>query len=450
MAISIQDQYVYPLISRNDIDGLAPQIESKFNELIRHTGAGNDFLGWLDLPQKMLDDKVMWEQIRQLSEKWKNRQISHIVVIGIGGSYLGAKAVTEVLQPALTENSFPQLIFCGHHLSGLYLDNLCNFLKTVSFGIIVISKSGTTLEPAIAFRVIRQLMSDLFGEAESNNRIISVTDASKGALRKLTMQFDWPSFYIDDSVGGRYSVLSPVGIVPLYLAGINVHRILEGAYDMRTQCFSDHRIHNNPALHYAALRYLLYQSGRKTELLATFQPELQYFIEWWKQLFGESDGKENRGIFPAGVIFSTDLHSMGQYIQEGVRTIFETFIIVQNKSGMITVPDSQGNEDGLNYLTGRKVSEINHLAEKATMLAHYEGDVPVIGLSIERCDEFTLGQLIYFFEFACAIGGYLLGVNPFDQPGVEAYKQNMFALLGKPGMEVKTSEILSKLGRIND
>ncbi len=447
MAIRIHNQYVHPFIAEKDIEKITPQVENEFNKLISRLGAGNDFLGWLDLPSVMLDDLSFWDLTGRVTEQWKSKNISHIVIIGIGGSYLGSRAVAEALRPVFTPGSFPQLVFCGHHMSGIYLDNLCEFLKSVSFGTVVISKSGTTLEPAVAFRVIRKQMTEIFGEEETNNRIISITDRSKGALRKLTGNFGWPSFCINDSVGGRYSVLSPVGLVPLALAGFDIRRILEGAYDMRSLCMKSHDISQNPAVHYAVLRYLLYRSGRKIEILASFQPELQFFIEWWKQLFGESDGKENKGIFPSGVIFSTDLHSMGQYIQEGLRVIFETFVIFRNKSGIITVPCSSGNEDGLNYLAGRSVSEINHLAEQATMLAHYEGNVPVIGISAERCDEYSLGMLIYFFEFACAVGGYLLEVNPFDQPGVEAYKKNMFALLGQPGIEDKTAEILTKLGK---
>jgi glucose-6-phosphate isomerase len=445
MSITIHDQLAKPFIRAEAFEQLSVTLLGCHSQLIGQTGAGNDFLGWMDLPDRMLEDKGMWSETKRLSELWKEKRITHILVIGIGGSYLGARAIYDALRGQFSQNAAPKLLFCGHHMSAQYLDELIWFLKTVSFGVIVISKSGTTLEPALVFRIIRKLLNEKHGLQEANQRIIAITDAKSGALRNLTNQSGWPSFQIEDTVGGRYSVLSPVGLVPLFLAGIDVRKMLQEASAMRQICINKKTPEENPALHYAALRYLFYLSGRHAEILASFQPELQYFIEWWKQLFGESDGKDKKGIFPSGAVFSTDLHSMGQYIQDGMRILFETFLIIEQKPGSIVVPASSGNEDGLDYLNGRNISEINHLAEKATMLAHFEGNAPVIGISVGQLDEASFGSLIYFFEFACAIGGYLLMVNPFDQPGVEAYKRNMFALLGKPGMENQTLEILSKL-----
>jgi glucose-6-phosphate isomerase len=445
MSITISDSLAKKFISESSYEQLQSVVVEKHKMLTEQIGAGNEFLGWLDLPERMLNDNDFWDKASQISQSWTSKNITHIVVIGIGGSYLGSKAIYEALGNPFGVQGKPELIFAGHHMSADYLDKMCQFLKNVSFGLIVISKSGTTLEPALAFRILRTLLSEAYGQQEADRRIVSITDASKGALRQLTNETAWPSFIIEDSVGGRYSVLSPVGIIPLLLAGYDVKALLEGALEMQHICHNETHIEKNPALKYAALRYLLYESGKQTELLASFQPEFQYFAEWWKQLFGESDGKGQKGIFPASVVFSTDLHSMGQYIQEGLRTIFETFIIFTKKPGNMVFPSSKNDEDGLNYLAGRPVAEVNNMAEQATMLAHMEGDVPVIGILTESLNPSNLGQLIYFFEFACAIGGYLLGVNPFDQPGVEAYKKNMFALLGKPGMENETKEILRKL-----
>lgn len=445
MEIQIIDRFTDEFVSKDEIGKIIPRLRLIHRSLIEHTGEGSDFHGWLDLPLRMENDGIFWEKLDKLSCEWKSKLITHIVVVGIGGSYLGTKAIYEVLKLPFSRTDMPELIFAGHHMSASYLDDLCHFLMDKSFGVVVISKSGTTLEPALAFRILRQLLIDQFGEIESNHRIISITDSEKGALRAMTNESEWPSFIIEDSVGGRYSVLSPVGIVPLAMAGIDVRSLLNGASLMQKLCVTQDTYEKNIALHYAAIRYVLLKSGKMVEILASFQPEMQYFIEWWKQLFGESDGKQKNGIFPAGVVFSTDLHSMGQYIQDGLRIIFETFIIVRNKPGNMLFPGSVKNEDGLNYLNGRKVTEVNSLAEQATMLAHYEGQVPVIGISVPDLSETSLGGLVYFFEFACAIGGYLLEINPFDQPGVEAYKKNMFALMGKPGMEKMTEEILKKL-----
>jgi len=425
------------------------QIELAHNQLINHTGLGNEFHGWMDLPERMLNDESFWTSTETIQLQWKKLNIQKIVVIGIGGSYLGTKAIYEALKPPFSDFDAPELIFAGHHMSAAYLDNLVKHLNNINFGIVIISKSGTTLEPAMAFRILKEKLISNFGVEGADQRIIAITDASKGALRKMVNTSGWTSFSIDDSVGGRYSVFSPVGIVPLLLVGIDMKSMLTAALQMQSVCIKKTNATENPALMYAAIRTLLFKENKTTEILSTFQPELQYLIEWWKQLFGESDGKNLSGIFPAGAIFSTDLHSMGQYIQEGLRVIFETFMIIKNKPGDMSFPSSDHDEDGLEYLAGRKVKEINSMAEQATMIAHHEGGVPVIGISIDSLNVKSLGELMYFFEFACAIGGYLLGINPFDQPGVEAYKKNMFALLGKPGMEKETASLHEKIKSMN-
>lgn len=445
MNIKINTNFADSFVSKNELEKLKPYLEFYHKSLVEKTGKGNDFLGWLDLPTEILNDNSLFEKVQSIKEKWEKLKITHIVVIGIGGSYLGTKAVSEALISEFDQSNNPKLIFAGHHMSSSYLNSLFQILDKLSFGVIVISKSGTTLEPALAFRLIKQKLVDRFGEENCNDRIVAITDKSKGALRKLANLNSWSSFDIADDIGGRYSVLSPVGIVPLMLAGLNVKELINGAIEAEKFLKSKFSFEDNPALKYAAIRYLLYNSGKPVELLVSFNPELQYFAEWWKQLFGESDGKDNKGIFPGSAIFSTDLHSMGQYIQEGLRVLFETFISVEGSDSSLVVPKTSADEDGLNYLAGREVAEINSKAAKATMLAHYEGNVPVIEISIPEMNEFNLGSLMYFFEFACAISGYLLDVNPFNQPGVEAYKLNMFALLGKPGMENETQEILRKL-----
>lgn len=444
MPVTVNNSLTKNFLSSKEYDEISLKMPEIHHSLIHKTGAGNDFLGWLELPSRMLADSAFWSQSEYIVSEWKKKQLSYIIVIGIGGSYLGAKAIYEALTKPFTSGEHPKLIFAGHHISATYLEELTSFFKDKPFGIIVISKSGTTLEPALAFRILRQLLIEQCGLSEANKRIVAITDPAKGALRQMTDQAGWPSFVIEDDIGGRYSVLSPVGIFPLMFAGIDVKQLLSGAHEMQQLCFNNADVVHNPALQYALLRFLISQT-KPIEILATFQPELLFFIEWWKQLFGESDGKQNKGIFPAGAVFTTDLHSMGQYIQEGQRILFETFIVVSNKPGTVVFPYSGSNEDGLDYLAGKKVSEINTLAEKATMLAHYEGGVPVIGIEIPDLTETSIGKLIYFFEFACAAGGYLLNINPFDQPGVEAYKKNMFALMAKPGMEQQTAEILEKI-----
>lgn len=444
MDIEINSRFAGNNIHEGIDEPLRENVKNAFNSLVNHTGKGSDFHGWMDLPQRMLHDQTMISEIDGIIESWKDLGITHVVVIGIGGSYLGTKALFDILCKEQGGCGM-QLLFAGHHIGAQYHKNLLNQLREISFGVVVISKSGTTLEPALAFRLIRNLATEMYGKFGAAKRIVAVTDAAKGALRKLADRSGWKSFVIEDSVGGRYSVLSPVGLVPLAMAGVDYKSLLQGALKAQNHLFSNATFEKNQALQYAVLRYLLYKNGRAIEMLVSFTPEFQYLIEWWKQLFGESDGKDAKGVFPAGALFSTDLHSMGQYIQEGPRSMFETFLTVKNDENVVAVPSDNEDDDGLNFLTGRSMSEINSLAAKATMLAHFEGNVPVLDIQIPDVSPHSLGQLMYFFEFSCAIGGYLLDVNPFDQPGVEAYKKNMFALLGKPGMESETNSILAKL-----
>jgi len=359
-----------------------------------------------------------------------------IVVVGIGGSYLGARAVIEALQPYFNTNEngekTTEIVYAGTHLSEDYLHDLLHWLNNKEYSIIIISKSGTTTEPALAFRLLKTHCEKKYGKNNAQRRIVAITDKSRGVLKRIANSEGYQTFVIPDDVGGRYSVLTPVGLLPIAAAGFDIAKLLLGAKKMRQQLYEATTWQQNPAMQYALLRYLLYtKENRKIELMVSYEPKLLYFIEWFKQLFGESEGKEGKGIFPAGAVFSTDLHSLGQYIQEGERIIFETVLSVKNSQKRIPIPYLENNEDELNYLQSKSIQEINLIAEKGTRLAHIEGEVPNFTISISKIDEETLGEMIFFFEFSCALGGYLLDVNPFDQPGVEAYKKNMFKLLGK-------------------
>ncbi len=414
--------------------------------LTDRTGKGNDFLGWVDLPVQ-----IETEFLRRIqSDAEKIREMAEIfVVIGIGGSYLGSKAVIEALgnpfETAKRGSGYPHVVFAGENLSEDYHARLLELLDKKEYAVAVISKSGTTTEPAIAFRLIRQHIEAKYGKEEARKRIFAITDSSRGALKKLADAEGYESYVIPDDVGGRYSVLTPVGLLPIAVAGFDVCALVDGAVKMREVALKSSAMDENPCVVYAAARNILLQSGKFVEILVAFEPNLLYVIEWWKQLYGESEGKEHKGIFPAGVTFTSDLHSMGQYIQEGKRILFETVISVGEPVSRLVVPDDPENLDGLNFLSGMRLSDVNRQAELGTMLAHVDGGVPNIRLAIPAINEYYLGQLIYFFEFACALSGYALGVNPFDQPGVEAYKKNMFALLGKPGFEKETTEIRKKL-----
>ena len=414
-----------------------------YDVLDDESGAGNDFLGWktlpVDTPESMIAD---CEAIR---DAWAAKGVDLVVVIGIGGSYLGARCAIEALSHGFVRKTgVPQIAFAGNNLSEDYLAELMDLAQLRNTACVVISKSGTTTEPAVAFRIVKEYLEKTYGKAEAADRIVAITDAKKGALKTLATQEGYKTFVVPDNVGGRYSVLTPVGILPIILAGFNMREMLRGAAEERAALLK--KSADNPAVQYAAMRNLLYsEMGKKVEILVTFHPKLQYLGEWWKQLYGESEGKECKGIFPASVVCTTDLHSMGQFIQEGDRVMFETTVTVQNASREVVIGFDGQNLDQLNYLSGQHVEHCNKMAQLGTQLAHIDGGVPQMELSVERLDEASLGALFYFFEFACGVSAYTLGINPFNQPGVEAYKKNMFALLRKPGFEAQTEEILKRI-----
>lgn len=415
---------------------------SALHTLEEGSGPGADFTGWLRLPSTTLADEALLAQIQAIRDDW-SRDIDTVVVIGIGGSYLGAKAVIDGLSHTFGLGHDTQILFAGHNIGEDYMHELLELLTVRSAACVVISKSGTTTEPAIAFRLIKNHIETVYGKDEARRRIVAITDAAKGALRGLATQEGYRSFVIPDNVGGRFSVLTPVGLLPIALAGFDIKALLQGAALMEEITLREDE--TNPALTYAALRQALYSQGKKVELLANFHPKLHYFTEWWKQLYGESEGKDHLGIFPAGVDFTTDLHSMGQYIQDGERHLFETVISVDQAERELHIPSDPQDLDGLNYLAGRRIDQCNKMAEAGTLLAHVDGGVPNIGLRIGKLDAYHLGALIYFFEKACGISGYIQGVNPFNQEGVEAYKKNMFALLGKPGYEKNAEALRARL-----
>ncbi|MDE6183700.1 MAG: glucose-6-phosphate isomerase [Rikenellaceae bacterium] len=436
-------------VSVDEIAALAPQMERYNKSLHDGDGKGNDFLGWVNLPssitkEHLADIKACASDLRAKSEV--------VVVIGIGGSYLGAKAVMEALSPAFASfecrEGNPLVVFAGHNLSEDYMAELLAFIKKRSFSLIVISKSGTTTEPAIAFRILRDELEKRYGRKEAAARTVAVTDSARGALRTLCDKEGYKSYVIPDNVGGRFSVLTPVGLLPLAVAGVDIEALVDGAVQMERQTGAGVPFQDNVAMQYAAARYALYTKlGKKVELLVSFEPKLQYMAEWWKQLYGESEGKEGKGIMPHSVVFTTDLHSMGQYIQEGERIMFETVINVGAPSGKVLIESDPVNLDGLNFLAGKRLSEVNRMAELGTMLAHIDGGVPNINISIDSINAHTIGMLIYMFEKAVGISGYAIEVNPFDQPGVEAYKKNMFALLDKPGYEEEGKKLRERISQ---
>jgi glucose-6-phosphate isomerase len=444
--IQINPNRIYSFIDKESIKSLQNEINICYQQLIQCKGKGNDFLGWLTLPTETIQSGLI-AKIQQEAHKLK--QISElVVVVGIGGSYLGARAVIESLSNNFhhfIKTDFPEIIYAGQNISEEYIADLMQLLDNKEYSIIVISKSGTTTEPALAFRLLKKHLEKRYGKDKARNHIVAITDKEKGALKRLADTEKYSTFIIPDDVGGRYSVLTPVGLLPIAVAGFDIEKLLEGAFNMQVEMYKTSDLDKNPACLYAALRNALYRSGKPIELLVNFQPNLNYISEWWKQLFGESEGKDHKGIFPAAVNFSTDLHSMGQYIQEGLRVIFETMIQVEKPSRTMVVPFDENDSDGLNFIAGKQIHEVNDMAALGTTIAHSDGGVPVITLTLPEINEYTLGELIYFFEFACGISGYMLDVNPFDQPGVEAYKNNMFALLGKPGYEEKRSEIMKKI-----
>jgi glucose-6-phosphate isomerase len=442
---------------RLNVNGITPFVDEKTKEnlfgkataanksLYDKTGLGNNFLGWVTLPLSVNESDIF--EIETVSQHL--REIADVVVvIGIGGSYLGARAVIESLNSsfdAYTENDNPKIIFAGHHLDEDYLAELLDFIDGKRVACIVISKSGTTTEPAVAFRIIKRHIEEKYGRDDARERIVAITDQSHGALRTLSELEGYKTFVIPDNVGGRFSVLTPVGLLPISVAGIDIRILLKGATDMERASYIDVDVDDNICIQYAVVRNVLYGNGRKIEILANYNPKLHWLTEWWKQLFGESEGKDGKGIFPAGVDFTSDLHSIGQYIQDGERILFETVISIDKPREELTIPEDADNLDKLNFLAGKRISEVNRMAELGTMLAHVDGGVPNIRIELPELNAYIIGQLIYFFEKSCGISGYILGVNPFDQPGVEAYKKNMFALLGKDGFEDENEKLKARL-----
>lgn len=435
-----------PFVSDGDYQAYMGKALEAYEVLDAETGAGNDFLGWKHLPSRTPEALV--RQFEQIRDEWLGAGIDTVVVIGIGGSYLGAKCAIEALSHSFRSHLTRKagkldVVFAGNNLSEDYLAELLDMMLQRSVAAVVISKSGTTTEPAVAFRLVKNFIEDRYGKQAASRRIVAVTDKAKGALKKLSDTEGYRTFVIEDNVGGRFSVLTPVGLLPITLAGYDVRAMLAGAAEAEKACMKASA--DNPALKYAAMRNLLYSKGYKVEILVSFNPKLVYLGEWWKQLFGESEGKDGKGIFPASVNFTTDLHSMGQYIQDGERILMETVVSVENSNRKLMINTDPDNLDGLNFMASRRVEECNRMAEQGTRLAHIDGGVPQMLLSIERVDEFNIGSAFYFFEAACGISAYMLGVNPFDQPGVEAYKRNMFALLGKPGYETEGAALRDRL-----
>ena len=434
------------LVSAAKVNALRGKVEEAQQALEQGTCPGNDFLGWLHLPSSITADFLA--EIQQTADLLRE-ECEAVVVAGIGGSYLGAKAVIEALSNSFqwlqNKGNNPTILFAGNNIGEDYLFELTEYLKDKRFGVINISKSGTTTETALAFRLLKKQCEEQRGKEVARKVIVAITDAKRGAARTCADKEGYKSFVIPDNVGGRFSVLTPVGLLPIAVAGFDIAALVKGAQDMEQQTAVGVPFEENPAALYAAVRNALYQEGKKIEIIANYQPKLHYIGEWWKQLYGESEGKDHKGIFTAAVDLTTDLHSMGQWIQDGERSIFETVISVAKPEHTLLFPSDEENLDGLNFLAGKRVDEVNKMAELGTRLAHVDGGVPNLRVELERLDEYNLGQLIYFFEKGCGISGLLLGVNPFNQPGVEAYKKNMFALLGKPGYEAETEAIRKRL-----
>lgn len=443
---------LYPFLQDEDWARIEPLARKALEDLDSGSGPGSNFLGWLKLPARVAPEEI--RRIREVSEEVR-QEAEAFVVIGIGGSYLGARAVIEALGPSFPlvqpgqgpGGRSPWILFAGHNLSAKYLEDLLEIISHKNLYINIISKSGTTTEPGLAFRVLRRHLIDRYGRKGAARRILSTTDASRGALRRLSDQEGYRTFVIPDDVGGRYSVLTPVGLLPVAVAGVSIEDLLAGARSMMGPC-SLPGVFQNPAALYAAGRNLLASKGYFAEILVTYEPRLQALAEWWKQLYGESEGKEGKGIFPASAVFTTDLHSLGQWIQQGPRTILETLVHIREEEGALRVPEDPDGQDDLEYLAGRPWTEIQEKACAGTRIAHHEGGVPIFTVDVPRLNAYFLGQLLYFFEKACGLSGYLLGVNPFDQPGVEAYKQNVFALLGKPGSEERARQLAERMKRL--
>lgn len=443
MSVKYNGKHLAKFIRPEEYDTIFPQVELAHQQLESRSGAGNDFLGWLDLPVNY--DKEEFARIKEAAKKIREDS-DVLLVAGIGGSYLGARAVVEAVKGLYhndTEDGL-KIYFCGNTISPTYLNDIIKVTKGKRFSINVISKSGTTTETALAFRVLRKLLEDSVGPEEANKRIYATTDRAKGTLKQLADAQGWPTFVVPDDVGGRYSVLTAVGLLPIACAGIDIDALMKGAADAReaySVCSKD-----NDAYRYAMTRNILYRKGKVVETLAAFEPDFTMMDEWYKQLFGESEGKDQKGLMPTSCIFSTDLHSMGQFLQDGSRTMFETYVDIKNTREDFYIEPLEGNFDGLNFLADQNMSVVNRKAMEGTILAHNDGGVPIGVIEVDSLDAYNVGYLIYFFWKACAVSGYLLSVNPFDQPGVESYKKNMFALLGKPGYEDRKAELEAKLG----
>lgn len=434
-------------ISDEEVTYMSKLVEDAKKQLLDRNGAGNDFLGWLDLPVDY--DKEEFTRIKKAAEKIQGDS-EVLIVIGIGGSYLGARAAIEFLRHGFYNNvskeirKTPEIYYCGNSISGTYLQGLIDVVGDRDFSVNIISKSGTTTEPAIAFRIFKEMLEKKYGKAEAAKRIYATTDKAKGALKNLATEEGYETFVVPDDVGGRFSVLTAVGLLPIAVSGADIDKLMEGAAEGRKLAL-EQKFEENDALKYAALRNILLRKGKSVEILANYEPSLHYVSEWWKQLYGESEGKDQKGLFPASVDLTTDLHSMGQFIQDGSRIMFETVMNVEKSRCEVTIQKEDVDLDGLNYLAGKTMDFVNKSAMNGTILAHTDGNVPNLMVKIPEQNEFYLGELFYFFEFACGVSGYLLGINPFNQPGVESYKKNMFALLGKPGYEDMTEALLKRL-----
>ena len=435
------------VVSQDEMAAMGKITNDAKEVLVGRNGAGNDFLGWIDLPVDY--DKEEFARIQAAAEKIKSDS-EVLIVIGIGGSYLGARAAIEFLRHSFYNSvspdvrKTPEIYYCGNNLSGTYLSQLIETVGDRDFSINVISKSGTTTEPAVAFRIFKKLLEDKYGKIEAAKRIYATTDKEKGALKSLATEEGYECFVVPDDVGGRFSVLTAVGLLPIAVSGADIQKLMDGAASMRTLCL-EKDFEENDALQYAAVRNIMLRKGKSVEILCNYEPIFHYVAEWWKQLYGESEGKDQKGLFPASVDLTTDLHSMGQFIQDGSRIMFETVMELEKPALDLTIEEEAVDLDGLNYLAGKNLDFINKSAMKGTQLAHTDGNVPNLVIKVPEQNEFYLGQLFYFFEFACGVSGYTLGVNPFNQPGVESYKKNMFALLGKPGYEEMREELLKRL-----
>ncbi len=433
-------------LKKEEIEQLAPFVSKAHEMLHEKSGVGKEYLGWVDLPIRY--DQQELSRIKKAAEQIKQNSQA-LIVIGIGGSYLGARAAIEMLNHTFYNQqvqSTPQIYFAGQNMSSIYISHLLEILEDKDISVNVISKSGTTTEPAVAFRIFRDLLEKKYGKEEAKKRIFATTDKEKGALKKLAEEEGYETFVIPDDVGGRYSVLTAVGLLPIAVSGVNIDEILRGAADAYHSYYNPD-LQTNECYQYAAARNALYRKGKTMEILVNYEPSLHYVAEWWKQLFGESEGKDRKGIFPASLDYSTDLHSMGQYVQDGLRNMFETVLHIQTPKAQITIQEDRDDIDGLNFLAGKTMDEVNKKAFEGSLLAHMDGGVPNLVVNLEQMNEYNFGQLVYFFEKACGISGYLLGVNPFDQQGVEAYKKNMFALLGKPGYEKERAELENRLSK---